>query len=157
MVTVGEKSPDFELQNQDGEPVRLADLRGRWVVLYFYPKDDTPGCTKEACEFTADIQHFGELDAVVVGCSPDSPQRHRTFIAKYGLGVTLLSDPERTVMQEYGAWGEKKLYGKTIVGVIRSTVLIDDQGTVVHHWRNVRAAGHAAKVRDKLAALRAAA
>lgn len=154
MVTVGEKAPAFELQNQDGEPVSLSQHAGRWVVLYFYPRDDTPGCTKEACEFSADLQRFGELDAVVLGCSPDTPERHRAFIAKHGLRLTLLSDPERTVMQEYGAWGEKKLYGRTTVGVIRSTVLIDAAGTVVHHWRTVRAAGHAAKVREKLEALR---
>ncbi len=153
-VTVGKKAPAFELQNQHGEPVSLAQYAGRWVVLYFYPRDDTPGCTKEACEFSADLQRFGELDAVVLGCSPDSPERHRAFIAKHGLRLTLLSDPERTVMQEYGAWGEKKLYGKTTVGVIRSTVLIDDSGNVAHHWRTVRAAGHAAKVRDKLEAVR---
>ena len=154
MVTVGEKAPAFELQNQDGESVSLSGLAGRWVVLYFYPRDDTPGCTKEACEFSADLQRFGDLDAVVLGCSPDTPERHRAFIAKHGLRLTLLSDPERTVMQEYGAWGEKKLYGRTTVGVIRSTVLIDAGGTVVHHWRTVRAAGHAAKVREKLEALR---
>ena len=156
MVTVGEKAPAFELQDQNGDAVSLAQYAGRWVVLYFYPRDDTPGCTKEACEFSADLQRFDELDAVVLGCSPDSPERHRAFIAKYGLRLTLLADPERTVMQEYGAWGEKKLYGRTTVGVIRSTVLIDDSGTVVHHWRTVRAAGHAAKVRERLEALRPA-
>ena len=156
MVTVGEKAPAFELQNQNGDAVSLAQYAGRWVVLYFYPRDDTPGCTKEACEFSADLQCFDELDAVVLGCSPDSPERHRAFIAKHGLRLTLLSDPERTVMQEYGAWGEKKLYGRTTVGVIRSTVLIDGSGTVVHHWRTVRAAGHAAKVRERLEALRPA-
>ena len=155
-VTVGEKAPAFELKDQGGEPVSLAQFAGRWVVLYFYPKDDTPGCTKEACEFSADAHRFGELDAVVLGCSPDSPERHRAFIAKHGLRVTLLSDPERTVMQEYGAWGEKKLYGRTTIGVIRSTVLIDDAGKVVHHWRSVRAAGHAGKVRERLEALRPA-
>ena len=154
MLTVGEKAPAFELQNQDGESVSLSQYAGRWVVLYFYPRDDTPGCTKEACEFSADLQQFDALDAEVLGCSPDSPERHRAFIAKYGLRLTLLSDPERSVMQEYGAWGEKKLYGRTTIGVIRSTVLIDDSGKVVHHWRTVRAAGHAAKVREKLAALR---
>ena len=157
MMTVGEQAPGFELLNQDGEPVRLSQYAGRWVVLYFYPRDDTPGCTKEACEFSADLQEFGELDAVVLGCSPDSPERHRAFIAKYGLQLTLLSDPERSAMQAYGAWGEKKLYGRTTIGVIRSTVLIDGGGKVVHHWRKVRAAGHAAKVRERLAALRASA
>lgn len=154
MITVGEKAPDFALENQDGDPVRLKQFAGQWVVLYFYPRDDTPGCTTEACEFSAGVREFEKLDAVVLGCSPDSPERHRAFIAKHGLRVTLLSDPDRKVMQEYGAWGDKKLYGKTTVGVIRSTALIDGAGKVAHHWRSVRAAGHAGKVREKLAALR---
>lgn len=154
MITVGEKAPDFALENQDGDPVRLKQFAGQWVVLYFYPRDDTPGCTTEACEFSAGVREFEKLDAVVLGCSPDSPERHRAFIAKHGLRVTLLSDPDRKVMQEYGAWGDRKLYGKTTVGVIRSTALIDGAGKVAHHWRSVRAAGHAGKVREKLAALR---
>lgn len=154
MITVGEKAPDFALENQDGDPVRLKQFAGQWVVLYFYPRDDTPGCTTEACEFSAGVREFEKLDAVVLGCSPDSPERHRAFIAKHGLRVTLLSDPDRKVMQEYGAWGDRKLYGKTTVGVIRSTALIDGAGKVAHHWRSVRATGHAGKVREKLAALR---
>lgn len=154
MITVGEKAPDFALENQNGDPVRLKQFAGQWVVLYFYPRDDTPGCTTEACEFSAGVREFEKLDAVVLGCSPDSPERHRAFIAKHGLRVTLLSDPDRKVMQEYDAWGDKKLYGKTTVGVIRSTALIDGAGKVAHHWRSVRAAGHAGKVREKLAALR---
>lgn len=157
MITVGEKAPAFALENQDDRTVRLSEFGGQWVVLYFYPRDDTPGCTREACEFSADLDSFGELDTVVLGCSPDDPARHRAFIRKHALKHTLLSDPERTVMQQYGAWGEKKLYGKTTVGVIRSTVLIDPAGTVAHHWRAVRAAGHAEKVREKLRTLRDAA
>ena len=157
MITVGEKAPAFALSNQDDRTVRLSEFAGQWVVLYFYPKDDTPGCTKEACEFSAGMDGFAGLDAVVLGCSPDDPARHRAFIEKHALKVTLLSDPERTVMQAYGAWGEKKLYGRTTVGVIRSTVLIDAAGTVAHHWRAVRAAGHAEKVREKLRTLREAA
>ena len=141
-------------KDQRDEAVRLSQLAGQWVVLYFYPKDDTPGCTTEACEFSADIPRFGKLDAVVLGCSPDSPERHRAFIKKHKLRLTLLSDPKRTVMEKYGAWGEKKLYGKTTIGVIRSTVLIDDRGRVAHHWRAVRTAGHAEKVRERLIALR---
>ena len=154
MIAVGKKAPAFSLKNQDGETVRLSQFVGQWVVLYFYPKDDTPGCTKEACEFTADLPRFGKLDAVILGCSPDSPDRHRAFIKKYKLRHTLLSDPDRKVMQRYGAWGEKKLYGKTTIGVIRSTVLIDDRGRVAHHWRAVKAAGHAEKVRERLRTLR---
>ena len=133
----------------------LSDFAGRWVVLYFYPKDDTPGCTAEACEFTDGIAAFAGLDAVVLGCSADSPESHRRFIAKHRLAVRLLSDPERVVMQEYGAWGEKRAEGRTAVGVIRSTVLVDPRGVVAFHWPNVKAAGHAENVRAKLAELHA--
>lgn len=156
MIEPGEKAPDFTLPDQNGEPVQLADLSGSWVVLYFYPKDDTPGCTQEACEFTEGIEAFEDLDAVVLGCSPDSPESHREFIARYDLGVRLLSDPDHRVMEAYGAWGEKTMYGRTTEGVIRSTVLIDPDGRVAHHWRRVRAAGHAEKVRERLGELRAA-
>lgn len=156
MIEPGKKAPDFTLPDQDGDKVSLKDLRGSWVVLYFYPKDDTPGCTKEACEFTAGIADFRGLDARVLGCSPDSPESHRKFIAKYDLDVTLLSDPEHRVMERYGAWGEKTMYGRTSMGVIRSTVLIDPAGRVAHHWPRVKAAGHAEKVRDRLAELQTA-
>ena len=154
MNTVRRKAPRFTLKNQRDEPVRLSDFAGEWVVLYFYPKDDTPGCTTEACEFTAGIAEFRKLDAVVLGCSPDSPERHRNFIKKYRLKVTLLSDPKHTVMEKYGAWGKKTLYGRTSVGVIRSTVIVDPSGKVAHHWRKVKAAGHAAKVTERLRELR---
>ena len=156
MIELGKKAPDLTLLDQDGEKVSLKDFRGSWVVLYFYPKDDTPGCTTEACEFTAGIRDFRGLDAKVVGCSPDSPESHRRFIEKFKLAVTLLSDPEHKAMEKYGAWGEKTLYGKTTVGVIRSTVLIDPAGKVAHHWARVQAAGHAEKVRDRLAELQTA-
>lgn len=154
MITAGKRAPAFALKDQRDETVRLSQFVGRWVVLYFYPKDETPGCTTEACEFSADAVRFGTLDAVVLGCSPDPPARHRAFTKKHKLRLILLSDPERTVMKKYGAWGEKKLYGKTTLGVIRSTVLIDDRGWVAHHWRAVRAAGHAGKVRERLGVLR---
>ena len=152
-IVVGKKPPPFALANQDGEKVRIGDFAGRWVVLYFYPKDDTPGCTTEACDFTDGLKDFEKLDAVVLGCSPDSPESHRKFIAKYKLKVTLLSDPDHTAMEKYGAWGEKVLYGRKSVGVIRSTVLIDPAGKVAHHWPKVRAAGHAEAVKAKLAEL----
>jgi peroxiredoxin Q/BCP len=154
MIEVGKKAPAFTLPDQDGNKVRLSELAGQWVVLYFYPKDDTPGCTTEACEFTDSIADFEGMDAVVLGCSPDSPESHRKFIAKHDLNLTLLSDESRKVMEKYDAWGEKKLYGKTVVGVKRSTVIIDPQGEVAHHWRSVRASGHAAKVAEKIAELR---
>jgi peroxiredoxin Q/BCP len=157
MIQVGKKAPAFSLENQDGETVRLGEYKDRWVVLYFYPRDDTPGCTTEACEFTDGVRDFEKLDAVVLGCSPDSPERHRKFAEKYKLKVTLLSDPDHQVMEKYGAWGEKKMYGKTRLGVIRSTVLIDPAGKVAHHWPRVQARGHAAKVKETLEGLKSGA
>ncbi len=153
-LEIGQPAPAFELQDQDGVEVSLTSLHGAWVVLYFYPKDDTPGCTTEACEFTEGIEAFRSLDAVVLGCSPDSPESHRKFIAKHELAVRLLSDPDHEVMEAYGAWGEKNMYGKISVGVIRSTVIIDPEGRVAHHWKRASAKGHAAKVRERLEALR---
>jgi peroxiredoxin Q/BCP len=153
-MCVGEPAPPFSLPDQSGKRVALTDLAGRWAVLYFYPKDDTPGCTVEACEFTDSLHAFQGLDAIVLGCSADSPESHRKFIAKHRLGITLLSDADHAVMKSYGAWGEKTMYGRTGIGVLRSTVLIDPAGKVAHHWPNVKAAGHAEKVRDKLAELR---
>jgi peroxiredoxin Q/BCP len=153
MITVGTKAPSFTLPDEDDNPVRLADYKGQWVVLYFYPRDDTPGCTKEACEFTAGIRGFKTLDAVVLGCSPDTPERHRAFVKKYSLKMTLLSDPKHVVMEKYGGWGEKVLYGKATIGVRRSTVIVDPSGMVAYHWRAVKAAGHADKVQEKVAAL----
>jgi peroxiredoxin Q/BCP len=149
-LAVGKKAPPFSLKNQDDETVKLGDLKGRWVVLYFYPKDDTPGCTTEACDFTAGVKGFEKLEATVLGCSPDSTERHRKFIAKYDLKIALLSDPEHEVLERYQAWGEKKLYGKVSMGVIRSTVIIDPQQRIAHHWPKVSAAGHAEAVRAKL-------
>jgi len=153
-LTVGAKAPAFSLPDQDDRTVKLADFKGKWVVLYFYPKDDTPGCTIEACDFTEGIKGFEKLDAVVLGCSPDSTERHRKFIAKYKLKVTLLADPEHAVIERYGAWGEKNLYGRVSMGVIRSTVIIDPQQRVAHHYAKVSAKGHAEAVRDKLKELR---
>jgi peroxiredoxin Q/BCP len=153
-IEEGKKAPAFALQDQDERTVRLSDFAGRWVVLYFYPKDDTPGCTTEACEFTDGIEDFEGLDAVVLGCSPDTPEKHRNLIAKYELEVRLLSDPTHEVMEAYGAWGEKNMYGKVTVGVIRSTVIIDPDGRVAHRWKRVKAKGHAEKVRERLEELR---
>jgi peroxiredoxin Q/BCP len=153
-LAVGSAAPEFELEDQDRQRVSLKELAGKWVVLYFYPKDDTPGCTTEACQFTESLEEFAGLDAVVLGCSPDSPASHAKFIAKYDLKVRLLSDPDHRVLEQYGAWGEKKMYGKAVQGVVRSTVLIDPQGRIAYHWPNVKADGHAAAVRAKLAELR---
>jgi len=150
MIEVGKPAPDFTLADHNGAPVHLGDLAGRWVVLYFYPRDDTPGCTTQACEFTASMADFAGLDATVLGCSPDSPESHRQFIAKHGLGFGLLSDPDHAVMERYGAYGEKTLYGRKSIVVIRSTVLIDPEGRVAHHWRRARAKGNAAAVGKRL-------
>jgi peroxiredoxin Q/BCP len=150
MIQVGKKAPAFTLLNQDDEPVKLSELKGTWIVLYFYPRDNTPGCTVEACDFSSGLKGFEKLDAVVLGCSPDSTQSHRGFIEKQKLRITLLSDPDHAVMEKYGAWGEKTLYGKRTVGVIRSTVLIDPDGKVAAHWPNVKAKAHAEAVRKKL-------
>jgi peroxiredoxin Q/BCP len=154
-IEVGNKAPAFKLQDHDETTVSLSDLKGKWVVLYFYPKDDTPGCTTEACEFTDGIADFEGLNAVVLGCSPDSPEKHRRFIAKHHLRVRLLSDPDHKVMEAYGAWGEKNMYGRVTVGVIRSTVIIDPEGRVAHHWKRVKSKGHAEKVRERLEQLQA--
>jgi len=155
MIEIGKRAPAFTLPNQDDEKVRLSDLKGSWIVLYFYPRDDTPGCTTEACDFTDALGEFEDLDAVVLGCSPDSTESHRRFIGKHDLGIDLLSDPEHAVMETYGAWGSKTMYGRTSEGVIRSTVLIDPAGKVAHHWPRVRAKGHAEKVAQTLAARQA--
>jgi len=152
-IKVGSKAPALALPDQNGKKVALKDLAGRWVVLYFYPKDDTPGCTVEACEFTTALSAFDKFDATVLGVSPDSPASHLKFQAKHKLKITLLSDPDHKVLDKYGAWGVKKMYGKERQGVIRSTVLIDPDGRVAHHWADVKAKGHADQVRQKLAEL----
>lgn len=154
-LTVGKKAPAFTLKNQDGQKVALKDLAGQWVVLYFYPKDDTPGCTKEACQFTESITAFQGLNARVFGVSPDDEASHQKFISKFDLKVDLLCDPSHGMMEKYGAWGTKKMYGKEVVGVKRSTVIIDPTGKIAHHWANVRADGHAAKVQQRLEELQA--
>lgn len=153
VVEVGNKAPAFTLPDQNDKITALKDFAGQWVVLYFYPKDDTPGCTTEACEFTHSLEQFEALKATVLGVSPDSPEKHRAFIAKYNLTVTLLSDMDKKVMVKYGAFGTKTMYGKEVEGVIRSTCLIDPHGKVAHVWSNVKAQGHAEKVREKLAEL----
>jgi peroxiredoxin Q/BCP len=155
-LKVGSPPPAFSLPDQDGTTVKPSEYKGKWLVLYFYPNDDTPGCTTEACDFTNGLKDFEKLDAAVVGCSPNSLESHKKFIAKYKLKVRLLSDPEHKAMTAYGAWGEKVLYGKKTIGVIRSTVIVAPDGKVAHHWARVKAKGHADAVRDKLKELRAA-
>lgn len=146
-ITEGEAPPAFALNDTDGNEVSLAQFKGRDLVVYFYPKDDTPGCTKEACGFRDLWGEYQAAGVAVLGVSPDDGAAHRKFTDKYGLPFTLLSDPKRQVMEKYGAWGEKTMYGKKVVGVIRSTVWIGADGKVRRHWRRVsRAADHPAKV-----------
>ncbi len=146
-IEEGKSAPLFTLKDQDGNKVALKDLRGRTVVIYFYPKDDTPGCTKEACGFRDNIKAFDKLDAAILGVSPDAADSHTRFIDKFGLPFTLLSDPDKKVMEKYGAWGEKVLYGKRSIGVIRSTTIVGPDGKVLKHWKKVpKAADHPEKV-----------
>ncbi len=149
-LEAGEKAPGFSLPDEEGGTVSLSDYAGRRVVVYFYPADDTPGCTKEACQFSDLFEEFRSAGADVVGISPDGAASHRRFIEKHGLTVKLLSDPSHEVMEAYGAWGEKTLYGRKSIGVIRTTVLVGPDGTVERAWYHVRADGHAAKVLEAL-------
>ena len=130
MLNVGEKAPEFTLPDRNGQPVRLSDFAGKRVVLYFYPRDNTPGCTRQACAFAGLNEEFQALNAVVVGVSKDSVASHDKFAQKYGLPFVLLSDPELLAIQAYGVWQEKKLYGKTSMGVVRTTYLLDEQGVI---------------------------
>ena len=143
----GKAAPAFTLPDQNGDKHALKDYRGKHVIVYFYPRDNTPGCTKQACGFRDLSTKIEQEDAVVLGVSPDSPASHGRFIAEFKLPFTLLSDPGKKVMTRYGAWGEKVLYGKKTTGVIRSTVWVDPQGKVKKHWKRVaKAADHAAHV-----------
>ncbi len=153
MIEIGHKAPEFCLPNQDNEEICLRDLRGTWVVLYFYPKDNTPGCTTEACDFTEALPDFTDLGATILGVSPDSVKRHQNFIAKKDLKITLLSDEEKEVLQAYGVWQLKKNYGREYMGVVRSTYLIDPDGNVAAVWEKVRVKGHVEAVMAKLEAL----
>jgi thioredoxin-dependent peroxiredoxin len=150
----GDAAPDFTLPDQDGTPVALSSYRGRKVIVYFYPKDDTPGCTKEACQFNDALSGFEGAGVDVVGISADDGDSHRRFRAKYGLGFTLLTDDGNEVATRYGAYGEKMLYGKPTVGIIRSTFLVDAEGRVEKAWYGVRADGHADKVLAEVGAAR---
>ena len=145
-LEAGDEAPRFSLPDQDGATVSLEDFSGQKVLVYFYPRDDTPGCTKEACQFNQSLAALEKAGVPVVGISPDSPDSHVRFRNKYGLEFPLLSDPDHAVMEPYGAWGEKSMYGKRTTGVIRSTFLIGPDGRVERAWYNVRADGHAAKV-----------
>ena len=148
MIEVGKKAPAFTLESSDGDKVKLSDFAGKPVVVYFYPRDNTPGCTVEAQEFTAAMPAFKKAGAIVFGVSKDSIASHCKFRDKYGLSFPLLSDPEGKVLEAYGAWGDKVMYGKKMKGIIRSTVLIGKDGKVAKHWPKVTVKGHAAAVLD---------
>ena len=152
MIEPSKAAPEFTLVADDGRTVSLRDFRGKKVVLYFYPRDDTPGCTMEACGFRDVLPDVSSAGAVVLGISRDDSGSHVRFKEKYRLNFPLLSDPDGEVHRAYGAWGEKMMYGKKTEGVIRSTILIDQEGRVLEHWPRVKADGHAAEVLKALAA-----
>ena len=146
MLEVGAKAPEFTLPDKDGNPVSLSDFLGKKVVLYFYPKDNTPGCTKQACAFAAAYEGFRAKNVAVIGVSRDSVASHQKFAAKYDLPFILLSDPELQAIQAYGVWQEKKLYGKVSMGVVRSTYLIDEQGVIARVMPKVKPDTNAAEI-----------
>lgn len=138
MIQIGQEAPEFCNPNQDNVEICLRDLKGKWIVLYFYPKDNTPGCTNEACDFTAREAEFDNLDGIILGVSPDSPKKHQNFIAKQNLSITLLADEEKTLCEAYGVWQEKMNYGRKYMGVVRSTFIINPEGKIAAIWENVK-------------------
>ena len=153
MLEIGNKAPEFCIPNQDEVEICLRDLKGKWIVLYFYPKDNTPGCTTQACDFTQAEPEFDDLDAVILGVSPDSPKKHQNFIAKKDLGITLLSDEQKEVCEAYGVWQLKKTFGKEYMGVVRSTFIINPQGDISAIWSKVKVKEHIEKVKEELVKL----
>jgi thioredoxin-dependent peroxiredoxin len=149
-LSVGDPAPDFTLTSDTGEEVTLSELRGRKVIVYFYPAAMTPGCTKQACDFTDSLDSLKAAGYEVLGISPDQPAKLATFRERDALTITLLSDPDKQVLTAYGAFGEKQLYGKTVEGVIRSTFVVDEEGRVAVAQYNVKATGHVAKLRREL-------
>ncbi|MCA9395331.1 MAG: thioredoxin-dependent thiol peroxidase [Candidatus Omnitrophica bacterium] len=141
-----DKAPDFKLPNQDGEKVKLADFKGKWLLLYFYPKDNTPGCTKEACAMQESLRQFNKLDFAVVGASTDSVASHKKFAEKFGLTFDLLADEDKALVKDYGVWGKKKFMGKEYLGINRSSFLIDPKGKIVKIYAKVKPAEHADEV-----------
>ena len=150
MIQEGKKAPDFKLKGKEGKEHSLSDFKGKKIVLYFYPKDDTPGCTKEACDFRDNIKTFEDKNAIIIGVSPDNEDSHEKFVSKYNLPFVLLSDPDKKVLEAYNAWGEKSMYGRKYMGVIRSTVIIDEEGKVVKHYPKVRVTNHISEVLEQL-------
>ncbi|MCP1662524.1 MAG: thioredoxin-dependent thiol peroxidase [Methanocalculus sp. MSAO_Arc1] len=153
-LVVGMPAPDFCLPDADEQMVCLSEHRGRFVVVYFYPRDNTSGCTLEARSFTEELDAFTDANAVVLGISPDSPKSHKRFAEKQSLAVTLLSDPDHMVSDAYGVWVLKKMYGRESMGILRSTFLLDPEGKIAHIWRKVKVKGHVDEVMAKLLELR---
>ena len=149
-VKVGTKAPAFTLKNQDDKTVKLTDFAGRWLALYFYPKDNTSGCTMESIDFTSSLAKFEKLNCDVVGISPDSVASHQKFIEKQSLKVELLADPDKKVLEKYCVWQEKSMYGRKYMGVVRSTYLIDPTGKIAFEWVKVKVNGHVDEVLAKL-------
>jgi peroxiredoxin Q/BCP len=150
MLEVGKKAPDFSLLNQDEKKISLKDYVGQKVVLYFYPKDDTSGCTKEACSFSDDLPKFSKIDAVILGVSPDSVKSHKKFSEKYKLKFDLLADDEKNVVEKYGVWKEKSMYGRKYMGVERTTFIIDEKGKIKKIFNKVKVDGHNKEVLEAL-------
>ena len=150
MLEVGKKAPDFSLLNQDEKKISLKDYIGQKVVLYFYPKDDTSGCTKEACSFSDDLSKFSKIDAVVLGVSPDSVKSHKKFSEKYKLKFDLLADEEKIAVEKYGVWKEKSMYGRKYMGVERTTFIIDENGKIKKIFNKVKVDGHNKEVLEAL-------
>jgi peroxiredoxin Q/BCP len=153
MMKVGDSASNFCLADDSGEEHCLDNFKGKWVVLYFYPKDNTSGCTLEARDFTTALTDFEKLNTMIIGVSPDSTKSHQNFITKHDLKIKLLSDPEHKTLEDYGAWQKKKLYGREFMGVVRSTFLISPEGKIEHVWPKVKVNGHVSAVKEKLVEL----
>jgi peroxiredoxin Q/BCP len=153
MLNPGNKAPAFKLSDQDGHTHSLSDYRGQWLVVYFYPADDTPGCTKEACSFRDEKGRLEEMGAVVLGVSADDAKSHGAFAGKYGLNFPLLADTDHSMIKAYGAWGSKNMFGKTYEGILRRTFIINPQGNIAKVWEKVNAEGHALEVAEALTEL----
>jgi peroxiredoxin Q/BCP len=150
MLEIADAIPDFCLPNQDEEEICFRDIKGRWAVIYFYPKDNTPGCTTEACDFTVAQPEFTGMEAIILGVSPDSPKKHRNFIANKELKITLLADEEKELCKSFGMWQLKKFMGREYMGVVRSTFLISPEGKLAYKWEKVRVKNHVQEVKEKL-------
>ena len=153
LIDIGDKAPDFTLPSDSGAPLKLSSLKGRHVVLYFYPKDDTPGCTAEACGFNDSLKAFEKLDAIIIGISKDSVASHQKFKKKYDLKFDLVSDEDGSVCEAYGTWMEKSMYGRKYMGIDRATFLIDGKGKIAGVWRKVKVPGHVDEVKKSLSEL----